>query len=226
VKTLLGLLVLVLPIVSAADVVVPIDSVDRYVNIRQSPEAGTEVVGRLQRGIPLTLVQSIPGWYEVELDDEGTTGFVSSDWADVIVEESAPEPVVEAVAGPEPAPEPVVEEVAEPEPAPEPVVEEVAEPEPGSELVIEEAEMPESIPEPPGESKTATLRGTSGFLVKFREPTVGTSSQIYDEGNQIGIGTTEPKQRLEVNGSIQIHEQNSRCHAQSCEYLDDWCGLG
>ena len=27
--------------------------------------------------------------------------------------------------------------------------------------------------------------------------------------NQVGIGTTEPKQRLEVNGSIQIHEQNS-----------------
>jgi len=214
-KYMLALLILVLPIVSAADVVVPIDSVDSYVNIRHSPEAGTEMVGRLQRGIPLTLVQSIPGWYEVELDDEGNTGFVSSDWANVIAEEPAPEPVVEEVPEPEPVveelaelePEPVVEAVAEPEPAP--VIEEVAEPEPGPELVIEEAKMPESTPEPPGESITATLKGTPGFLVKFRGPTVGTSSQIYDDGNQIGIGTTEPKQRLEVNGSIQIHEQNS-----------------
>jgi hypothetical protein len=38
---------------------------------------------------------------------------------------------------------------------------------------------------------------------------VGGSSQIYDDGRSVGIGTTEPKQRLEVNGSIQIHERNS-----------------
>ncbi|RLA36707.1 MAG: hypothetical protein DRR15_04210, partial [Gammaproteobacteria bacterium] len=37
----------------------------------------------------------------------------------------------------------------------------------------------------------------------------GGKSQIFDDGNNIGIGTTEPKQRLEVNGNIQIHEQNS-----------------
>jgi hypothetical protein len=37
----------------------------------------------------------------------------------------------------------------------------------------------------------------------------GGNSQIFDDGNFVGIGTTEPKQRLEVNGSIQIHEQNS-----------------
>ena len=43
----------------------------------------------------------------------------------------------------------------------------------------------------------------------FKEPTVGADSQIFDNGNQIGIGTKEPKQRLEVNGNIQIHEQNS-----------------
>jgi len=45
--------------------------------------------------------------------------------------------------------------------------------------------------------------------VRFRDKTEGGNSQIYDDGNQIGIGTTSPKQRLEVNGSIQIHEQNS-----------------
>ncbi len=38
---------------------------------------------------------------------------------------------------------------------------------------------------------------------------MGESSQIYDNGNQIGIGTTKPSQRLEVNGNIQINEQAS-----------------
>jgi len=211
-KTLLGLLILAMPLVSAADFVVPVDSVDSYVNIRQSSEAGTEVVGRLQKGIPLRLVETIPGWHEVELDDEGTTGFVSSDWANVIseevtelVDEPEPEPAVEEVAEPEPAPEPVVEEVAEPEPAPEPAVEEVVEPEP----VVEEVAEPEAVAETPSPTELLKIKGTPGFLVKFKGPTVGTGSQIYDDGNQIGIGTTEPKQRLEVNGNIQIHEQNS-----------------
>ena len=35
------------------------------------------------------------------------------------------------------------------------------------------------------------------------------NSQIFDDGNRVGIGTIEPEQRLEVNGSIQIHDQNS-----------------
>ena len=69
-KTMLGLLVLALPFVCVAGVVVPIDSVESYVNVREAPEAGTDIVGRLQKGVPLTLVQSIPGWHEVELDDE------------------------------------------------------------------------------------------------------------------------------------------------------------
>ena len=45
--------------------------------------------------------------------------------------------------------------------------------------------------------------------MRFKDETVGESSQVFDNGNQIGIGTTEPKQRLEVNGNIQIHDQNS-----------------
>jgi hypothetical protein len=62
---------------------------------------------------------------------------------------------------------------------------------------------------PPGPPGAANIKGNEGFLVKFRKETEGGNSQIYDDGNKIGIGTTEPKQRLEVNGSIQIHEQNS-----------------
>ena len=45
--------------------------------------------------------------------------------------------------------------------------------------------------------------------MKFTAPTIGGNSQVFDDGNFIGIGTTEPKQRLEVNGNIQIHERNS-----------------
>jgi len=278
-KTLLGLLVLAMPLVSAADVVVPVDSVESYVNVRQSPEAGTEIVGRLQKGIPLPLVQTVSGWHEVELDDQGTTGFVSSDWATVVVDElvveaaeepaqaiaivdtaitaaPAPEPAQESELVPDPEPTPDQEPAPDPEPVPEPVttvapveavvgaaIEEATE-EPGpapvsDDPVVEEIEEvppapavtestvdvdiagvpgpqgpagamgppgPAGLPGPPG---AATIDGTSDFLVKFKEPTIGTASQIYDDGNQVGIGTTEPKQRLEVNGNIQIHEQNS-----------------
>ena len=68
---------------------------------------------------------------------------------------------------------------------------------------------PQGPPGPPGPPGAATIKGSDNFVVKFRSPTEGRNSQIYDNGNQVGIGTTEPKQRLEVNGSIQIHEQNS-----------------
>ena len=278
-KTLLGLLVLAMPLVSAADVVVPVDSVESYVNVRQSPEAGTEIVGRLQKGIPLPLVQTVSGWHEVELDDQGTTGFVSSDWATVVVDElvveaaeepaqaiaivdtaitaaPAPEPAQESELVPDPEPTPDQEPAPDPEPVPEPVTavapveavvgaatEEATE-EPGpapvsDDPVVEEIEEVPPAPAvtestvdvdiagvpgpqgpagamgppgpagPPGPPGAATIDGTSDFLVKFKEPTIGTASQIYDDGNQVGIGTIEPKQRLEVNGNIQIHEQNS-----------------
>jgi len=278
-KTLLGLLVLAMPLVSAADVVVPVDSVESYVNVRQSPEAGTEIVGRLQKGIPLPLVQTVSGWHEVELDDQGTTGFVSSDWATVVVDElvveaaeepaqaiaivdtaitaaPAPEPAQESELVPDPEPTPDQEPAPDPEPVPEPVttvapveavvgaaIEEATE-EPGpapvsDDPVVEEIEEVPPAPAvtestvdvdiagvpgpqgpagamgppgpagPPGPPGAATIDGTSDFLVKFKEPTIGTASQIYDDGNQVGIGTIEPKQRLEVNGNIQIHEQNS-----------------
>ena len=62
---------------------------------------------------------------------------------------------------------------------------------------------------PPGAGGAGSIKGDPDYLVKFRDETSGSSSQVYDNGNQVGIGTTEPKQRLEVNGSIQIHDQNS-----------------
>lgn len=64
-------------------------------------------------------------------------------------------------------------------------------------------------PGPQGPGGAGSIEGSVDFLVKFAAPTIGASSQIYDNGNNVGIGTTEPKQRLEVNGNIQIHERNS-----------------
>ena len=45
--------------------------------------------------------------------------------------------------------------------------------------------------------------------MKFKKPTIGSNSQIYDDGNRVGIGTMEPEQRLDVNGSLQIHDRTS-----------------
>lgn len=70
-------------------------------------------------------------------------------------------------------------------------------------------------PGPPGPSgssgsgSSSVIEGSENFLVKFTSSSIGGSSQIFDDGNKIGIGTTEPQQRLEVNGNIQIHERNS-----------------
>jgi hypothetical protein len=234
-RTVLGSVLLLLPLLCPADVVVPVESVESYVNIRLDPEADTDIIGRLQKGIPLRLVRTVPGWHEVELDDEGTTGFVSSDWSTVVVDEPAPEPDVEVAEEPEPeadvevaeepepepdievpgesGPEPVAEVAVEPEP--EPVIETVEESEQGDspEVAVDAAEEPElpveEVAEEPEPAAAAAINGTPDFLVKFKKATSGTDSQIFDNGNRVGIGTTEPEQRLEVNGNIQIHEQNS-----------------
>jgi len=227
-KVFLGLLVMGLPLVSGADSVEPVDAVENYVNIRQLPEPDAEVVGRLYKGIPLSLVEAVDGWNAVEMSD-GTTGFVSADWSQIIVTEveademAAPEPVAELVE-----PE-SVEEPAEPEPVvelvdPEPVevevptasetvdepeaaeIEEPTDPAPISEPAVAEVVEVAAVEDP---REPLTIKGKPDFLVKFKAPTSGTSSQVFDNGNQIGIGTTDPEQRLEVNGNIQIHDQNS-----------------
>ena len=328
----LGLILMMLPIVSAADVVVPIDAVQNNVNIRNSPEAGSDIVGRLPQGQWLTLTESVPGWNGVELPD-GSTGYISADWTrvledapaastkaepqivadtadenvvdekgesgpvdngdDVVAEaagsESAEDPAPsaadegaaeteETVAGDNPATadettvasgladpgveeplgarveavgvsaeapkvvadadEPVPLPIDEPEVAetPAPVEASVAEavlpadetieaPEPQETDVVEEslasavanapAAAEPAVVEPRASASPAPMRepteveGTVDFLMKFTAPNIGGNSQIFDDGNFVGIGTTEPKQRLEVNGNIQINEQNS-----------------
>ncbi len=91
----------------------------------------------------------------------------------------------------------------EDEPAPEAVLE--------GELQVDASDLaaPQGETGPPGPPGAANIEGSVGFLTRFTAPTSGGTSQIFDDGNNIGIGTTEPVQRLEVNGNIQIHEQNS-----------------
>ena len=231
--------VLVLPLLAGADFVVPVDDVSSYVKIRMAPDGDAEVVGRLHKSAPRPHVDTVPGWHAVELDD-GSTGFVSSDWSVVVAEpgdeapaqgpaDESPEAVAETPPEPEPEPEAEPEPVAdaepdlgpeaEPEPEPEPVPEpEIATAAAAAEEAPDQASGPSGPPGPPGPPGTggegdvaavAEIRGDENFLLKIRKPAVAGASQIWDDGNFVGIGTTEPKQRLEVNGSIQIHEQNS-----------------
>ena len=126
-ERLLGLLVCMLPLLSAAAVIVPIDSVENHVNIRLFPDPKSERVGRLQQGDSARLVRSDPDWHEIEIAG-GATGFISADWTNVLDEARAPvvevEPVEEATEEPpELAP---AEPAADPEAAKE-VIEKPAE---------------------------------------------------------------------------------------------------
>jgi len=307
-----GILVLMLSASAGADVVVPTESVQNSVNIRMSADSASEIVGRLNQGDYLPLVESTAEWHEVEIAG-GATGFISADWTlvldeppavaeepepepDVDEEDSSPDTVVAAVEE-ELAPEekfvaeeatvteesvaevdvetestgeevvadtdeetlavevedeiaaiaevdemieesleaPVeemVEELVEAEEVAEEVVSDM--PDAEADLITAEREEskvehptpvvtnaeagpqglpgipgPQGIPGPPGPAGAATIEGSVGFLTRFTAPTIGGTSQVFDDGNNIGIGTTEPKQRLEVNGNIQIHERNS-----------------
>ncbi len=214
---LLGLLA---PFAAMADIVVPAERVQVSVNIRLDPDTNSDVVGKLAKGESLPHVASVDGWHEVQLEGDAT-GFVSADWsrvepdpvpaADVIadvVEEpvDAAEEVIEAVDDEIPA-EPVPEPVAEaepPEPAPEP------QPVPEIEPVVE-AEFVEPAPaeDPPTEAVPFEVKADRDYVVKLRKEGVLSNSQLFDDGNHVGIGTNAPEQRLEVNGSIRIHDQNS-----------------
>ena len=140
------------------------------------------------------------------------------------IEEVVPvaEPVVEQVA-PEPveAPEADVVVAEEPSPVEPPAVEDVERETKRSAVPVAGTAGPAGPPGPPGPAGPqgpegpqgppgeGILKGTENFLVRFKEPTFGGRSQIYDDGNRIGIGTVEPEQKLEVNGSIQIHDQTT-----------------
>jgi len=234
-KKLLALFLLVTPVYCLADFVVPIDKVENSINIRLSPDASTDIVGKLEQGASIELVASIDGWYQVQLEGDAT-GYVSADWSRVVTAEELADEDAAAVSELEAATEQVavdvVEETAEDaveevlaeeavedaaelaeEPAEQAVTEVVEET--SAEVAVEvavEAAAVETVVEEVVEIRDEVeleLKGTKNLVAKFRDTTKLGNSQIYDDGNQVGIGTTSPKQRLEVNGSIQIHEQNS-----------------
>lgn len=292
-KTSLGMVMFLSlsPLLATADVVVPVDSVESYVNVRMRADADSAVVGRLHQGESMLFVQTESGWHEIALEGGGG-GFIHEDWAVVVasagnsgeanesvgeladvddaVESADPASADDAPADAIDVSTAVVAEteteietgIAEPdvpaadgesladigeiptteissssdESAGESGVSEqlVAQPvadvdEPTADEV-QLAETTEALADeslstivpvlvgpsgpggpagPPGPAGAATVEGSVDYLMKFTGATVGGNSQIFDNGRNIGIGTDSPKQRLEVNGNIQIHEQNS-----------------
>ena len=67
----------------AADVVVPVDSVENSVNIRMEADPKSEIVGKLSQGDSLPFRRNVPDWNEVKLEDDAY-GYISEDWSNVI----------------------------------------------------------------------------------------------------------------------------------------------
>ena len=135
-----------LPSLTAADVVVPIDSVQQFVNIRADAIADSDVIGRLYQGDSMLHVQSIDGWHEIEIEPE-LNGYISSDWTTVVTDAELEAAVADAGnaggAG-------EVSEVSNPEPAP--MFESV--PESSSEEVVEEAPAEDTVIDEPAPRPT------------------------------------------------------------------------
>lgn len=138
------LLVFVSPAWCFADSVIPIETVEEYVNIRLMPDSATEIVGHLNQGESVQIVSTQEGWYEVVLEGDAT-GYISADWT-LVVDAAALAAMRERIAEEkvrEEAEKEVVEEVIEAdEPEVRPDAGEVVEPEvqPDSEAEI----MPEN----------------------------------------------------------------------------------
>ncbi len=108
------LLVFVSPAWCFADSVIPIETVEDYVNIRLMPDSATEIVGRLNQGESVQIVSTQEGWYEVVLEGDAT-GYISADWT-LVVDAAALAAMRERIAeekAREEAEKEVVEEVIE-----------------------------------------------------------------------------------------------------------------
>ena len=49
-----------------------------------------------------------------------------------------------------------------------------------------------------------TVNGTLNYVAKFTDPNSLGNSQIFDNGTNVGIGTTSPSSKLHVNGSVRF----------------------
>lgn len=54
---------------------------------------------------------------------------------------------------------------------------------------------------PAGPAGSANISGTANYLVKFTAATTGANSRVYDDGTNIGIGTTAPSDFLHLNNT-------------------------
>ena len=61
---------------------------------------------------------------------------------------------------------------------------------------------------PGGSSGNVGGTGTSGYVPRWTGTSTIANSEIYDTGSAVGIGTTSPSQRLDVNGNINLSGGN------------------
>jgi hypothetical protein len=77
----------------AQDRVAPSDRVSTQLNVRSQPDAGSKIIGGLQPGQSAELLESIPNWYRIRLQDS-LEGYVSKAWAQIV---SAPTETAEFI---------------------------------------------------------------------------------------------------------------------------------
>jgi beta-lactamase superfamily II metal-dependent hydrolase len=66
-----------------ADLVVPSERVVQFVDVREEPRSGSTSLAQLRIGRSAKLIESVPFWHHVELDD-GQRGFVSKAWTRIV----------------------------------------------------------------------------------------------------------------------------------------------
>lgn len=64
----------------------------------------------------------------------------------------------------------------------------------------------------------ANINGTTNKLVRFTSPTTGASSQVFDNGTLVGIGTTTPEAQLEINYNSTATSPHLKLRATSDGY--------
>jgi hypothetical protein len=55
-----------------------------------------------------------------------------------------------------------------------------------------------------GSAGSANISGTTNHLIKFTGATTGGNSKVFDDGTNVGIGTTTPAAKLDVAGTLKI----------------------
>jgi len=130
-----------------------------------------------------------PGAPNEVMEPEDVIGATVTDTPEEIADGIVERTVVEERSIAEPP-----DQVAEDKIADEPIV--------ADEPVVAE----EAADAAPGEERPSA---TPDYVVDVPAPTTDDNSNIFDDGINIGIGTSEPQQRLDVNGNIQLYNRNS-----------------